>query len=61
MVAEETETRTNQAWSLETYPNPFETPDLCQMTEPGYICDPDMVLEVDEGKFGKQFCTKNFD
>lgn len=50
VIADDSITRTNKQWSLETYPDPFSNPGGCQMTNPGYICDPDMVLEHEEGK-----------
>lgn len=50
VIREEHPIRANQAWSLLNYPNPFKEPSECQMSAPGYICDPDVVLELEEGK-----------
>jgi hypothetical protein len=49
VIPDDSQTRVSKPWSLESYPNPLENPEACEASSEVYICDPDMVLELEEG------------
>jgi len=49
-INDEEEEADDWLWNKEDYPNPFEMPPYCRRTKPSFVCDPDRVLSIIEGK-----------
>ena len=43
-------TTANPPWSPELFPNPYTHPLRCNRPRPSFVCDPDKIITVEEGK-----------